>query len=105
MQGELQVGGCDQSTRREFITVVGGAAAWPPLFAVLLSLSIGTLNARDADVASRIFAAAQTAKQKCTNTCGSRYRSCRHLNQVPWFECRGVYQDCTRYTCTGLGPG
>ena len=34
------------------------------LFAVLLSLSIGTLNARDADLASRIFAAAQTAKQQ-----------------------------------------
>ena len=32
------------------------------LSAKLLSLSIGTLNARDADVASRIFAAAQTAK-------------------------------------------
>ena len=35
------------------------------LFAVLLSLSIGTLNARDADLAYRTFAAAQTAKQKC----------------------------------------
>jgi hypothetical protein len=32
------------------------------LFAVLLSLSVGTLNARDADFASRTFAAAQTAK-------------------------------------------
>jgi hypothetical protein len=31
------------------------------LFAVLLSPSIGTLNARDADLASRTFAAAQTA--------------------------------------------
>jgi len=72
------------------------------LFAVLLSLSIGTLNARDADVASRIFAAAQTAKQKCINTCRARYRDCRRLNQVPWFECRGVYRDCTRYTCSGL---
>ncbi len=35
------------------------------LFAVLLSSSIGTLNARDADLAYRTFAAAQTAKQKC----------------------------------------
>ena len=75
------------------------------LFAVLLSLSIGTLNARDADLASRTFAAAQTAKQKCINTCRARYRDCRHLNQLPSFECRGVYQDCTRYTCTGSGPG
>jgi hypothetical protein len=31
------------------------------LFAVLLLLTIGTLNARDADLASRTFAAAQTA--------------------------------------------
>jgi hypothetical protein len=75
------------------------------LFAVLLSLSIGKLNARDADLASRTFAAAQTAKQKCINTCRARYRDCRRLNQLPSFECQGTYQDCTRYTCTGLGPG
>jgi hypothetical protein len=75
------------------------------LFAVLLSLSIGTLNARDADLASRTFAAAQTVKQQCINTCRARYRDCRRLHQVPSFECRGVYRDCTRYTCTGLGPG
>jgi len=72
------------------------------LFAVLLSLSSGTLNARDADLAPRTFAAAQTAKQQCINTCRARYRDCRRLNQLPSFECRGVYQDCTRYTCTGL---
>jgi hypothetical protein len=76
-----------------------------PLFAVLLSSSIGTLNARDADLASRTFAAARTAKQQCINTCRARYRDCRRLKQLPSFECRGVYQDCTRYTCTGLGPG
>ena len=75
------------------------------LFAVLLSLSIGTLNARDANLASRTFAAAQTAKQQCINTCRARYRDCRHQNQVPSFECRGVYQDSIRYTCTGLGRG
>jgi hypothetical protein len=75
-------------------------AVVPLLFPVLLSLSIGILNARDAE-ASRTFAAAQTAKQKCINTCRARYRDCRRLNQVPRFECRGVYQDCTRYTCTG----
>ena len=39
------------------------------LFALLLSLSTGTLNARDADLASLTFAAAQTAKQQCINTC------------------------------------
>jgi hypothetical protein len=75
------------------------------LFAVLLSLSIGTLHARDADPASRTFAAAQTAKQECKKTCRARYRSCLRLNQLPSFECRGVYQDCIQYTCTGLGPG
>src|SRR5262245_55850510 len=72
---------------------------------MVVVLSIGTLSARDADLASRTFAATQTAKQQCLNTCRARYRDCRRLNQVPSFECRGVYQDCTRYTCTGLGPG
>jgi len=75
------------------------------LFAVLLSLSIRTLQARDADLTSRIFAAAQTAKQQCINACRARYRDCHRLNKLPSFECRGVYQDCIRYTCTGLGPG
>ena len=75
------------------------------LFTALQYLSVGTLDARDADLASHTFAAAQTAKQRCINTCRARYRDCRRLNQIPSFECRGVYQDCTRYTCTGLGPG
>jgi hypothetical protein len=75
------------------------------LLAVPFSLSVGRLNARDDDRASGTLAAAQTAKQQCINTCRARYRDCRHLNQLPSFECRGVYRDCTRYTCTGLGPG
>ena len=75
------------------------------LFAALLSLSIGTLNALEAEFAPRTFAAAQTAKQRCLNFCRARYHDCRHLNQLPSSECRGVYQDCTRYSCTGLGPG
>jgi len=75
------------------------------IFAVLLSLNIGTLNAREADVAARTFAAAHTAKQQCINACRARYRDCRHMNQLPSSECRGIYRDCTRYTCTGLGPG
>jgi len=54
------------------------------LFAVLLSLGIGTLNARDADLASRTFAAAQTAKQQCINTCRARYRDC-HRSSVGVF--------------------
>jgi hypothetical protein len=75
------------------------------VFAVLLSLNIEVLHAPDFDLAPRIFVAAQTPKQQCINACRLRYRDCRHLNQLPSFECRGVYQDCTRYSCAGLGPG
>jgi hypothetical protein len=73
------------------------------LFALPLVFSTGTLNARDADLESLIFAAAQTANQQCINTCRARYRDCRSLKQIPFAECRGIYQDCTRYTC-GAGP-
>lgn len=72
---------------------------------VLGSLSVGTLNAREADIASQIVAAAQKANQQCMNACRARYRDCRRLNQLPSSECQGIYRDCTRYTCTGLGPG
>ena len=75
------------------------------LLALSLSLSIGRLDARDADRASGALARAQTVKQQCINSCRARYRDCRRLNQLPSFECRDVYQDCTRYTCTGSGPG
>jgi hypothetical protein len=75
------------------------------LLAVPLSLSSGSLNAGNADFASGTLVAAQTAKLQCINTCRARYRDCLRLNLIPSFECRGVYQDCTRYTCTGLGPG
>ena len=75
------------------------------LLAVLLSLSIARLNARDADRGTDTLARAQTAKQQCINTCLARYRDCRRLSQAPSFQCQDVYQDCTRYTCTGLGPG
>ena len=72
------------------------------LFAVFLSFSQGTLNARDADLAPLTFAAAQTAKQQCINTCRARYRDCRSLKQIPSSECRGVYQDCTRRKCNAV---
>jgi hypothetical protein len=75
------------------------------LFAMFPLLSVGTLNASDAGPASRTFAAAQTAKQQCISTCRARYRDCRHLNQLSSSGCQDVYQDCTRYNCTGLGPG
>jgi hypothetical protein len=76
------------------------------LFAVHLSFSIGTLNARDSDLASRTFAeAAQTFKQQCIKTCNARYRGCvfKFKEQIPSpFACRRGYHDCTRYTCNGL---
>jgi hypothetical protein len=75
------------------------------LLAVPLALSIGTLNARDNDLATDTLVAAQTAKRQCMNTCRARYRECRYLKQLPSFECQGVYQDCTRFTCSGSGPG
>jgi hypothetical protein len=75
------------------------------LLAVQMSLSIGRLNAGDADRGSDTLARAETAKQQYVKTCRARYRDCRRLNQLPSFECQGVYQDCTRYACTGLGPG
>ena len=43
------------------------------LFVVLLTFSAETLNARDAALTPLTFAAAQTAKQQCTNTCRARY--------------------------------
>lgn len=82
-------------SRRSFIIVL-------VLFAVLLSLSTGILNARDADLASLTFAAAHTANQRCINTCRARYRDCLSKKQIPSFECQNVYQDCTRLTCNGL---
>ena len=76
------------------------------LFALLLLFSTGTLNARDADLGSLIFfAAAQTANQQCINTCRARYHDCRSLKQIPFPECRGIYQDCTRYTCSAGAVG
>ena len=75
------------------------------LLATPLSLSAGKLNAREADLGFATLAAANTAKQQCLNACRARYRDCRRLKQLPSSECQGVYQDCTRYSCTGLGPG
>ena len=72
------------------------------LFAVLLSSNTEILDARDADLASRTFAAAQTAKQQCINACRTRYRSCLSAKQIPSSECRGVYQDCTRFHCKAV---
>lgn len=82
-----------------------------PLLAVitlfLLSLSTGTPNAHDAGLVFQTLASAQVAKAKrqCLNYCRARYRDCLHLDQLSSIECRGVYQDCAQYSCTGLGPG
>jgi hypothetical protein len=73
--------------------------------AVLLSCGSGALNARDADFAAQSVASAQSAKHQCINACRARYRDCRRLNQLPWSDCKGVYEDCTRYSCAGAGPG
>jgi hypothetical protein len=73
------------------------------VFALLLAISTGALYARD--LTPLTLSAAQTAKPKCINTCRARYRDCISLKQISQYECRGVYQDCTRYTCTGQGPG
>src|SRR5437660_1051791 len=83
-------------------------AAVSLLFAVLLSLlslavSTAKVNARDADLAPLTLSAAHSAKQQCINTCRARYRDCVSLKQIPSSECRGIYQDCTRYTCNA-GP-
>lgn len=72
------------------------------LFAVLLSLSAATLNARNANSASLTFATAQTANQQCVNICRARYRACFSLKLIPSSECRGVRQDCVRYTCNAV---
>jgi hypothetical protein len=77
---------------------------------LLAALAVTTISglpaaARDADPASHTLAAAHTTKQHCLNACRARYRDCRRLGQLPSFECQSVYQDCTRYSCTGSGPG
>ena len=72
------------------------------LFAVLPSSSTEAIDVHDAGLASLTFAAALTAKQQCLNTCRVRYRSCLSLKLIPPFECRGVYQDCTRYDCNAV---
>lgn len=71
------------------------------LLAGLLSSVAGTLHAGDAS-ASLASAEAQTARQQCMNVCQARYRACFSLKQIPASECRGVYQDCTRFTCSAL---
>ena len=69
-------------------------------------LGIASLAApAPAPAQDRSVAAAQTPKQQCINACRARYHDCRRQNQVPAFECQNVYQDCVRYSCTGLGPG
>jgi hypothetical protein len=87
-----------KSSKRSFAVV-------SVLFVLLLSFGRGTLNARDADLDSLIFAAAQTADQQCIRTCRARYHDCRSLKQIPLPECRGIYQDCTRYTCSAGAAG
>src|SRR5262245_33225540 len=64
-----------------------------------------TYDIEISDFASRAFAAANTANGQCINTCRARYRDCLSLKQIPSSECRGIYQDCTRYTCNAGAAG
>jgi hypothetical protein len=86
-----------KSCKRSFAVVAA-------LFAVLLLLPslVVSAHARDADLAPLTLAAAQTAKQQCVNICRARYHACFSLKQIPSSECRGVYQDCVRYTCNAV---
>jgi hypothetical protein len=36
------------------------------------------------------------------NICRARYHACFSLKQIPSSECRGVHQDCVRYTCNAV---
>jgi hypothetical protein len=73
-----------------------------PVVMLLSFMSTGTINARDADLAPLTLAAAPTAKQQCMDVCRARYRACFSLKQIPSSECRGVYQDCIRFTCSTI---
>jgi hypothetical protein len=70
------------------------------VFAVLLIWSTEPSNARDADASVTVVA--QSAKQQCLNACRTRYRDCLALKQISPFQCRNVYQDCSRIACTNL---
>jgi hypothetical protein len=71
-------------------------------FAAALMSGTGALHARDAVTGPLTFAAAQTAKQKCVNTCRARYRDCMSKKQIPAFECQNVNQDCVNFTCSAV---
>jgi hypothetical protein len=65
------------------------------LLVALLSAFPKLLDARDADPAGLIFAQAQSTKQQRVNICRARYRDCLSRKEIPSFECKAVYQDCT----------
>jgi hypothetical protein len=72
---------------------------WSFVFIILVALLSAfpkLLDARDADPAALTFAQAQSSKQQRVNTCRARYRDCRSRKEIPSFECKAVYQDCTR---------
>ena|SRR6516165_5612589 len=103
--GRAQTAGSYRISAERNMSTTRNVRLWP-LAALAVTIMSGLpATARDADLASHTVAAAPTAKQQCISICRARYRDCRRLNQLPSFECRGVYQDCTRYSCAGLGPG
>jgi hypothetical protein len=72
----------------------------------LLSPGVGKLGSHDVGLGSQALAAhASKAQRLCIRQCRARYHDCIHIDKLPSFECRDVYQDCAQYSCTGLGPG
>jgi hypothetical protein len=59
-------------------------------------LSSPTLDARAADPGSLTLAQAPSSNQQHSKRCRARYHDCLSRKQIPPFECRAVYQDCTR---------
>ena len=53
-----------------------------------------TIEARASDAAIEVAQAQGTGQQR-VNTCRARYRDCRSRKQIPSFECKAIYQDCT----------
>jgi hypothetical protein len=71
-----------------------------PVVSILLAvsplLSPASLEAHDTDSAGLILAQAPSSKQHRINVCRARYRDCLSRKEIPSFECKAVYQDCTR---------
>jgi hypothetical protein len=63
--------------------------------AIPLSLWPAVIEARDSNAATLMLAQAQSSKGQRVNVCRARYRDCRSRKEIPTFECKAIYQDCT----------